>query len=180
MTTLLLAEFADSTRFVDAARCARDAHYRLVDAFTPFPVENVHKLLEHGPSRIRFVMFIGGISTAALAYGLEYFCAVINYPYNIGGRPLDAWPAFMLVPFATGILAAAIAGFTAFLIECGLPRLHNPLFALEGFERASQDRFILALVRPQEDNEVNRAIEFLRGAGATAIRKVEPKENKGS
>ena len=165
---------------VDAARRARGARYRLVDAFTPFPVEGVHELLDHAPSRIRVAMFIGGIGTAALAYGLEYFSAVVNYPYNSGGRPLDAWPAFMLVPFATGILVAAIAGFATFLIECGLPRLHEPLFAVEGFERASQDRFVLAVVRPQNDDDVRDAIAFFRGAGATAIREVEPKENKES
>ena len=70
-------------------------------------------------------MFIGGVAMAAAAYGLEYYSAVINYPYNSGGRPLDAWPAFMLVPFAIGILVAAIAGFATLLVECGLPRLHH-------------------------------------------------------
>ena len=59
-------------------------------------------------------MFIAGMLMAALAYGTEYYSAVIGYPYNSGGRPLDAWPAFMLVPFAIGILAAAIAGFITF------------------------------------------------------------------
>lgn len=71
-------------------------------------------------------MFIGGIATAATAYGLEYYSAVINYPYNSGGRPLDAWPAFMLVPFATGILVAAITGFASLLVECGLPGSITP------------------------------------------------------
>ena len=63
-------------------------------------------------------MFVAGMAMAALAYGLEYYSAVINYPYNSGGRPLDAWPAFMLVPFAIGILVASIAGFIAFLMAC--------------------------------------------------------------
>ena len=87
--------------------------------------------------------------------------AVINYPYNSGGRPLDAWPAFMLVPFATGILVAAIAGFAAFLIETGLPRLHHPLFAVEGFERASQDRFVLALEPPDGTTQRRRRHRLL-------------------
>jgi len=173
MTALLLAEFADSMRFVDAARRAQGAHYRLVDAFTPFPVEGVHELLEPRDSRIRVAMFVGGVATAAAAYGLEYYSAVIDYPYNSGGRPLDAWPAFMLVPFATGILVAAIAGFATLLVECGLPRLHHALFAVEGFERASQDRFILALERPAADDERRRALDFFRGAGATALREVD-------
>jgi hypothetical protein len=173
MTALLLAEFADSTRFVEAARRAHGAHYRLVDAFTPFPVDGMHELLDQRKSHIRVAMFVGGIGMAVAAYALEYYSAVINFPYNSGGRPLDAWPAFMLVPFATGILVAAIAGFAALLLECGLPRLHHALFAVEGFERASQDRFILALERPANNDEVRRALDFFRGAGATALREVD-------
>lgn len=171
MSKLLLAEFSDSSRFVDAARRA-SARYHLVDAFTPFPIEAVDDLFKHR-SRIRGSMFIGGIATAIFAYALEYFSAAIDYPYNSGGRPLNAWPAFMLVPFAVGILVAAIIGFTGFLIECGLPRLYHPLFVVEGFERASQDRFVLAIARPDDDENSHRAIEFLRGSGAAAIREVE-------
>jgi Alternative complex III, ActD subunit len=176
MTVLLLAEFSDSLRCVEAARQARSTHYHLVDAFTPFPVEALDTFVERRSSRIRVAMFIGGIAMAAFAYALEYFSAAIDYPYNSGGRPLNAWPAFMLVPFATGILVAAIVGFTRFLIECRLPCLHDPLFAVEGFERASQDRFVLAIARPDDEEETRRAIDFLRRAGASAIREVEPKE----
>jgi hypothetical protein len=172
MTDLLLAEFADSTRFVEAARRARGASYHLVDAFTPFPVEGVHELLEPRRSRIRVAMFIAGIAMAAIAYGTEYYSAVIDYPYNSGGRPLDSWPAFMLVPFATGILLAAIAGFSTFLFECRLPHLSCSLFAVEGFERASQDRFVLAITRPGDDDAFRRSLEFFRAAGATALREV--------
>ena len=173
MTALLLVQFADSARFVEAARRAKSADYRLIDAFTPFPVEAVRELLDPRRSHIRVAMFIGGIAMAAVAYGTEYYSAVIAYPYNSGGRPFDAWPAFMLVPFATGILVAAIAGFAAFLIECGLPRLHHGLFAVEGFERASQDQFILALERPAQEEDLQRALDFFRHAGAVALREVD-------
>jgi Protein of unknown function (DUF3341) len=175
VTRLLLAEFSDSPRFVEAVRRA-GARYRIVDAFTPFPVAAVNELLEYRGSRIRLAMFIGGMATAVFAYALEYYSAAIDYPYNSGGRPLNAWPAFMLVPFAVGILVAAIVGFTRFLTECGLPRLYDPLFGIEGFERASQDRFVLAIARPEGDEENLRAIDFFRGAGAAAIREVEQEQ----
>ena len=173
MTARLLAEFSDERRFVDAARRA-SSRYRLVDAYTPFPVEDVFELLEHRRSHIRVAMFIGGVAMAALAYGTEYYSAVIDYPYNSGGRPFDSWPTFVLFPFATGILVAAVAGFTTFLVEIGLPRLHDPLFAVDSFERASQDRFVLALERPDADEERRRMIEGLRDCGAVAIREVAP------
>jgi Protein of unknown function (DUF3341) len=173
MTAMLLAAFDDSVRFAEAARHAKNARYPVLDAYTPFPVEAVREVIEHRRSHIRLAMFIGGTAMAALAYGIEYFSAVVNYPYNAGGRPLDAWPAFMLVPFATGILVAAIAGFAAFLIETGLPRLHDRLFAVEGFERVSQDRFVLALSCPQAEDEKLKLMAFLRHTGAAAIREIE-------
>ena len=172
MTAWLLAEFADSQRIVDAARRARAARLRPVDAFTPFPVDGLHEFLNVRDHPIRLVMFIAGMTAATLVYALEYYSAVISYPYNSGGRPLDAWPAFMLVPFAIGILAAAIAGFIAFLMACRLPRLHHSLFVVDRFERASQDRFFLAVERPSDD-QIRPAIDFLRDAGATTIRELE-------
>jgi hypothetical protein len=172
MSVILLAEFGQAGKITAAARGAALRQVRVLDAFTPFPVEKLEPLLPPRPSRIRLVMLLGGLAVAALAYGAEYYSAVIDYPYNAGGRPLHSWPAFMLVPFALGILGATVAGLAAFLIECGLPRLHHPVFALVGFERASQDRFLLALARPAEGGEAQRTIDWLYQAGALSVREV--------
>ena len=125
MTALLLAEFADSATLCRRGAAARRRALPLVDAFTPFPVEGMHELLDLRPSRYprRHVHRRRRHGGARLRHRI--FSAVIDYPYNSGGRPLDAWPAFMLVPFAIGILVAAIAGFATLLVECGLPRLHH-------------------------------------------------------
>src|SRR5262249_29707650 len=136
MTAVLLAEFRHAQQLKRAASIARRRDVRLLDAFSPHHVAGLTELLDVRRSNIRVAMFIGGIGVAALAYGAgEFYTAVVNYPYNAGGRPLHAWPAFMLVPFATGILAASITGLIVFLYETGLPRLHHPLFAVEGFEQ---------------------------------------------
>jgi hypothetical protein len=173
MTNALLAEFADARGLRDAADAARRRGYRLLDALTPFPVEDVTEMLDDRPSKVRVFMFAGGLLIAAIALAGEYFTAVVNYPYNSGGRPLNSWPAFMLVPFATGILGASIAGFMRFLYETRLPRLHHPLFAIEGIERATQDRFFLAVAAPPADDERRDAAEQLRSAGAIGVREVD-------
>jgi hypothetical protein len=170
---LLLAEFPHARLLTAAARAACRRNVVLVDAFTPFPVDGLAELMPPRPSRIRLVMLLGGLAVAALAYGTEFYSAVIDYPYNSGGRPLNSWPAFMLVPFATGILGATIAGLAAFLFETGLPRLHFPLFATERFERVTQDRFMLAVARPEADDETRRAVDWLHEAGAVAVREIE-------
>jgi hypothetical protein len=173
MTHVLLAEFTDQRRFIEAARRARGSSYRVVDAYTPYPVEELSIALDHRDSQVRRAMFVGGVLMAALAYGLEYYSAAINYPYNSGGRPLDAWPAFMLVPFATGILLAAVCGFATFLFETKLPNLSNPLFAADAFAGASQNRFLLAVALPQADVDRSAAAEMLTGFGAVSVREVE-------
>jgi hypothetical protein len=173
MTEALLAEFINARELKRAVQAAARREYRLLDAFTPHHIEGLAEGLVMRPSKVRIVMFVAGFGVAALAYGAgEFYTAVINYPYNSGGRPLDAWPAFMLVPFATGILGASIAGLTTFLLETGLPRLHHPLFAVDGFERVSQDRYWLMLESPAGEPDKGRAIDWLREAGAVAVREV--------
>jgi hypothetical protein len=172
MSSVLLAEFIDARGLRDAAHRARRSGCRLLDALTPFPVEDVAEMLDAPPSKVRAFMFAGGILIAALALWGEYFTALI-YPYNAGGRPLNSWPAFMLVPFATGILGASIAGFIRFLIETGLPRLHFALFDVDGIERATQDRFFLVVAAPPADDERRKVTEEIRSAGAIAVREVQ-------
>lgn len=171
MTDLLLAECVDARGLHAAASAARRRGCRLVDALTPFPVEEVTAMLDADTSKIRPFMLAGGVGVAAVALLTEYATAYL-YPYNAGGRPLNSWPAFMLVPFATGILGAAVAGFIRFLIETGLPRLHHPLFAVDGIERATQDRFFLLVAAPPAGDERRAAEAQLRSAGAVAVREV--------
>ena len=174
MTNVLVAEFADSRRLVAAARHALSSHWRVVETYTPYPVEGIQGSAEPQASRIRPAMFGGGVLMAALAYGVEYYSAVVDYPYNSGGRPLDAWPAFMLVPFATGILLAAVCGFACFLWEGELPRLSNPLFGVDQFGRASQDRFLLAVEVPREADDRTAACDTLIRLGAISLREIAP------
>jgi hypothetical protein len=104
---------------------------------------------------------------------MQWYSAVVDYPLNVGGRPLDSWPVFLLVPFEVGMLLAALSGFVAFLWSCGLPRLHDPLFALPSFERATQDRFfLLAEAAPKRAaGGLRRAFEQ---SGAAAVTTVPP------
>ena len=168
---MLIAEFAEAGALLAAARDSNDAGDRVLDAFSPFPVEGMAALLGATSTRLRLVMAIGGLGVAALMYATEWFSAVIDYPIDSGGRPLNSWLAFMLPPFAVGILAAAICGFIALMWDTGLPRLHHPLFEIEGFGAASQNRFLLALA-PPTDQRLAASRDRLKKSGAVAIREV--------
>ncbi len=167
---LLLAEFADPETLLDAARRARDAGWRGLDAHVPFAVEGLAEALGFGKTRIRLFMLIGGVASGAFVYWLQWYSAVLNYPINSGGRPLHSWPVFLIPTFEAVILGATLTGIVAFLISTGLPRLHHPAFAAHGFERASQDRFFLAVADPAVD--AARFAAALDGLGALSIREV--------
>jgi hypothetical protein len=62
------------------------------------------------------------------------------------------------------LVCAACCGIAAFLIESGLPRFHHPLFELQSFQAASDDRFFLVLTPdgPRFDEaETRRFLEAL-------------------
>jgi Protein of unknown function (DUF3341) len=167
--TLYLAEFPNVEKLTHAARALRHDGHTLHDCFTPFPVEEMDQMLGLLHPNIRRTMLIAGMAVAALAYGIQWYSAVVSFPLDVGGRPLHSWPVFLLVPFEVGVLAAAVAGLISFLRGCGLPRLHHRIFDNFDFERASQDRFFL-LAAAQEAAPNLRS--SLQRAGALNISEV--------
>ena len=166
MSAMLLAEFADGQALLEAARGLGPRGVRVLDAYSPVPVDGLAELLGLTSTRIRLIMFLGGIAVAGLLYGTEWYTAAINYPVNSGGRPLASWIPFMPPPFATGIFAASVAGLITLFVTTGLPALHHPLFALEGFENVTQGRFVLLLARPEAAAEADATRSWLSANGA--------------
>ena len=172
MTGPLLAEFRDPEALLSALSAVKQHSHRALDAFTPYPVEGLAEKLAVAPSPIRVIMLAGGLLVAAIAFGLQWYSAVIDYPLNSGGRPLNSWQVFLLVPFEVGIFAAALFGVIALLWSCGLPRLHHPLFEVPGFERATQDRFFLLASAEENDAAVRNLRDVLQSAGAVVVTEV--------
>lgn len=172
MSGHLIAEFRNP-EVLRAALCAvKENGHRPLDAFTPYPVEGLDRDLDIAPSRIRYAMLAGGLIVAACAFALQWYSAVIDYPLNSGGRPLNSWQVFLLVPFEVGVFAAALSGVVGFLWSCGLPRLHHPLFEIPGFERATQDHFFLLVAASETGESINDLRHVLRAAGAVVVTEV--------
>jgi hypothetical protein len=145
MTGFLLAEFPTAHETLAAAVKAAAAGIPATDVLSPNPLEGIAEHLVPRPAgaAIGWVMFAAGTLGALIGYGMQWYSAVIDYPINSGGRPLNSWPAFLLVPYETAILSAAIIGMLGWMWMCGLPRPHHALFAADIVERASQDRYVL-------------------------------------
>jgi hypothetical protein len=141
----LMAEFKSPTALVEAARRTREAGYRKMDAYSPFPIEELSDALGHHHDRLPLLVLIGGIVGGASGFFLQYYAAVIDYPLNIGGRPPFSWPAFIPVTFETTILAAAFVAVLGMLGLNGLPMPYHPVFNVERFVNATRSRFFLCI-----------------------------------
>jgi hypothetical protein len=141
----LLAEFATTDALLDAARQAREAGFRNVEAYAPFPVEGLDEAVGFRGNRVPLAALIGGILGGVGVYFLQWYAAVIDYPLNIGGRPLHSWPAFIPATFELTILGASLAAVFGMLWMNGLPRLRHPLFDVPQFDLATRNRFFLCL-----------------------------------
>ncbi len=141
----LMAEFASADKLLEAARRAREAGYARVEAYSPFPVKGLAEAVGFRKTRVPLLVFLGGVAGGALAFGMQWYSAVMSYPLNIGGRPLNSWPSFIPPTFELTVLFAAFAGFFGMLVLNGLPRLVHPVFGVREFDLASRNRFFLCL-----------------------------------
>ncbi|MFO1434456.1 MAG: DUF3341 domain-containing protein [Candidatus Competibacteraceae bacterium] len=141
----LAAEFATAAHVLTAAKRLREAGYRRLDAYTPFAMEGLTEVLSAADTRLPVIVLIGGVLGGILTFALQYYGWAINYPLNVGGRPLNSWPAFLVPSIVLTILSAALTAFIAMLARNRLPRPYHPVFNTPGFDRTSQDRFFLCV-----------------------------------
>ena len=172
MTRPRLAAFTDADALVAAVDLMYREGFAVADALTPFPVPELTRRLDASTRIMRPAMALFGFGTAILFVALQVYSQAYAYPLNSGGRPLASWAVYYLVPFETGVLAAALAGFAVLLWRCDLPRLHHPLFAVPGVERATQDRFILVVDGPADEDAGRRLRDALLDAGALSVGEV--------
>jgi hypothetical protein len=142
----LLAEFETPGDLVRAARQAHADGWRRMDCYTPFPVEEAAEAIGFHGNRVPLITLIGGVLGAASMFTLCYWIAVIAYPLNVGGRPLNSWPAFIVPTFEWTILFAGLAAGLGMLALNKLPELYHPLFNAPNFcDGATTDKFFLCL-----------------------------------
>ncbi len=169
----LMAEFRSPETLLAAARRASGEGFKRMDAYTPFPVEGLAEAIGFHSTRVPLIVLIGGIVGCFGGFFLQYWVAVIDYPLNVGGRPLNSWPSFIPVTFEMTILVAALSAFLGVLALNGLPMPYHPVFNVEQFELASRNRFFLCIEAADPLFDRERTAKFLESLKPEGVYEVD-------
>jgi hypothetical protein len=164
-----LAEFTSAEALLHAIRALQEHKYRRLDAYTPYPVEGLHEALGLSRSWIDWLVFPLAFGGAGVGYIIQWYVSGVSYPLNVGGRNLYAWPTWIPITFETGVLVGGVGTFVLFFLLARLPRLWQPLFDVEGFESASNDRFWLAIDQREMSVPGERELGLLKSLGASRV-----------
>jgi hypothetical protein len=169
----LMAEFDAPDPLLQAAERITAEGYRYVNAYTPFPVEGLAEAIGFRRSSVPLLTLIGGLFGGLGGFYMQYWMAAVNYPLNIGGRPLNSWPAFIPVTFELTVLGAALFAVLGMLALNKLPMPHHPVFNVPRFALASKDRFFLCIEARDPKFDRARTAKFLESLKPLGVSEVE-------
>jgi hypothetical protein len=156
-----LAEFDNADSLREGVRQARREGFRRMDAYSPYPIEGLAEDLGLHHSPIAPLVLTGGLIGGIGGALMQWYSSVLDYPLNIGGRPLNSWPSFVVITFELTILLGGLFGVFGMLAVNGLPKPHHPLFNEPRFDRVTQDRFFLCIEATDDKFDRERTWEFL-------------------
>jgi hypothetical protein len=165
----LMAEFEDPDALVAATYRAHYEGYRDMDAFSPFPIEELHDALGGHHSKLPLIVLIGGLLGAAGGYFMQFWMNAVDYPLVVAGKPFNAWPMFIPVTFECMILGAAGSAVLGMLALNGLPQPYHPVFSVDRFALASRNRFFLCIEARDPKFDLERTRSFLETLGPQEV-----------
>jgi hypothetical protein len=169
----VIAEFGKPETLVHAVHAVRKEGYQVIEAYTPYPIEELHDAIGHGPSRVPLLVLMGGILGGLFGFFLQYWTSAVDYPLNVGGRPYNSWVSFIPITFECTILFAGIAAVLGMLVLNGLPMPYHPVFSVPRFQLASRDRYFLMILARDPRFRAGDTFRFMETLGATLVSDVE-------
>jgi hypothetical protein len=168
----LMAEFDNVNDAIVAARRTYAAGYRKLDAYSPFPVEELSEAIGFHKNGVALICLIGGLLGGTAAFTLQWWINNVSYPVNIGGRPLNSWPSFIIVTFEMTILFSGLSAVFGMLALNGLPMPYHPVFNVPRFELVTRDKFFIVIFSSDKNYDAVSTRQFLEGLGATSVAEV--------
>lgn len=172
----VLAEFRNPRELVDAAEMVKDSGYSNYDTYAPFPIHGMEKAMGLKESPLGWIVLVGGLAGMIGALTLMIWVMGYEYPLNISGKPYINLPIYVPITFELTVLLAAFAATFGMFALNKLPRLHNPLFNVERFKKATDDGFFVCIEASDELFSEQQASKLFADSGAIHIETVYDSE----
>jgi hypothetical protein len=153
--------FDTEEAFTKAVQRLKDSKIDIDEIYAPVAVH--HAVLNvAGSSKLPTMAYFFGLGAVASVLAFLYYAAVISWPLNIGGKPSNAFPSFIIITLVLTIFTVTILSLLAFSISA---RLYPGKKAIVFHDRAMDDKFIIVL----SSSKVPDAENLLRQNGANEI-----------
>jgi hypothetical protein len=166
-----MAEYDNADALVAAARKTMAQGFTRVEGYSPVPIEDLNTIIHKTRTVLPKLILAGGLTGMATGFALQYWASAIEYPMNIGGRPLASWTTFIVPSYELTILFSALTAAIGMIVLNGLPEPYHPVFNVDRFSLASSDKFFLVI--ESSDPKFGGAAAFLRETGAKGVYDVE-------
>lgn len=138
--------YTSKERFLHALQRLGRSPKSGIEVFSAVDLE--HSALFAGPDRafhiVKFATWAGAMLGLTTGFVLTWYPSVVDTPLNVGGRPLNSWPAFVPLIFVLGVLFAALSGFLAFFLRLRFPEPYHPVFEFSDYQLQKDQFYLLA------------------------------------
>ena len=170
---ILVGYLETPERLLEAAEKCRDRGFKRLDALMPYPVHGFEEALGLNKSWVPSAAKTMLVTGAFLGFTFALWTSAVDWPVNIGGKPLNSWPAFIPIVFESGVLLAGLTTILSLIVAARLFPAKG-LFGRKKLiydERLTNDRFAI-LVPAEPNGGPEKIVQFLKECGIDEIEEV--------
>ena len=165
----ILAEFENPDQLIRAAEKVRDGGYKRFDCHSPFPIHGMDKAMGIGPSKLGWLVAMGGFTGCCCAVLMQWWMSAVDYQVIVSGKPLFSFQAFVPIAFELTILFSAFATVLGMFAINKLPRFNHPVFESEKIKKATDDGFFISIEGSDPQYQSTKSKQFLESIGAKNV-----------
>jgi len=167
------ALFNTPDEIIHAAEKVSEKGYKNYDVNTPYPVHGMDSAMKLPPSKLGYVALVLGISGIMAGLLMTYWMSAVDYPVNIGGKPIFSFPAYIPIIFEITVLFASVGTVLAMLLYFfKLPNNTHPLHGTNYMKAVSSDKYGISIAADDKLFVEEEVINLFKELGSSVINPV--------